>query len=82
MPFRAAYKAVGELVAVCIEKNTTFEKLPLDEYKKVSELFDENVYTAVDLDVCANGRNVYGGPSKDAVEQQIANLESFLSQLY
>ena len=82
MPFRAAYKAVGELVAVCIEKNTTFEKLPMEEYKKVSDLFDESVYTAVDLDVCAKGRNVVGGPAKEAVEHQIENLESFLSQLY
>ncbi len=81
MPFRAAYKAVGELVAVCIEKNTTFEKLPLEEYKKVSDLFDEEVYNAVDLDVCASGRNVTGGPAKQAVEKQIANLESFLSEL-
>ena len=82
MPFRAAYKIVGELVAVCIEKNTTFEKLPLEEYRKVSDIFGEDVYTAVDLDVCAKGRNVIGGPAKEAVEKQIANLESFLSQLY
>ncbi len=81
MPFRAAYKIVGELVAVCIEKNTTFEKLPLEEYRKVSDVFDGDVYEAVDLDVCASGRKVIGGPAKEAVDRQIANLEAFLSQL-
>jgi argininosuccinate lyase len=79
-PVGKVKKIVGELVAVCIEKNTTFEKLPLEEYKKVSDVFDESVYTAVDLDVCAKGRNVIGGPAKEAVENQIANLENFLSQ--
>ncbi len=81
MPFRAAYKIVGELVAVCIEKNTTFEKLPLEEYRKVSEVFSDDVYTAVDLDVCASGRNVIGGPAKQAVENQIENLEKFFEEL-
>ena len=80
MPFRAAYKIVGELVAVCIEKNTTFEKLPLEEYRKVSDVFSEDVYTAVDLDVCAGGRKVIGGPAKEAVENQIANLEKFFME--
>ncbi len=80
MPFRQAYKAVGELVAVCIEKNTTFEKLPLEEYRKVSDIFDEDVYTAVDLDVCASGRSVIGGPAKQAVQKQIENLEKFLEE--
>ena len=68
LPFRSAYKIVGELVAVCIEKGYTFETLPLDEYK------------AVDLDVCVNGRNVPGGPAKEAVEKQIANLEKFIKE--
>ncbi len=77
MPFRQAYKIVGELVAVCIEKNTTFEKLPLEEYCAVSNVFDDQVYKAVDLDVCANERKVIGGPAEDAVKVQIKELEAF-----
>ena len=81
MPFRAAYKIVGELVAVCIEKNTTFEKLPLSEYRKVSDIFSDDVYVAVDLDVCAGGRKVIGGPAKEAVEKQIESLEKFFEEV-
>ena len=80
LPFRSAYKIVGELVAVCIEKGYTFETLPLDEYKAVSDVFENDVYKAVDLDVCVNGRNVPGGPAKEAVEKQIANLEKFIKE--
>ncbi|MGN1120888.1 MAG: argininosuccinate lyase, partial [Eubacteriales bacterium] len=79
LPFRQAYKIVGELVAVCIEKNYSFETLPLDEYKAVSDVFENDVYQAVDLDTCVNGRSVIGGPAKTAVERQIAGLEAFLS---
>ncbi|MDE6751652.1 MAG: argininosuccinate lyase, partial [Eubacterium sp.] len=42
LPFRDAYKATGELVALCIEKNLTLETLPLDEYKNICDLFDED----------------------------------------
>ena len=80
LPFRSAYKIVGELVAVCIEKGYSFETLPLDEYKAVSDVFENDVYKAVDLDVCVNGRNVPGGPAKVAVEKQIANLEKFIKE--
>ncbi len=80
LPFRSAYKIVGELVAVCIEKGYSFETLPLDEYKAVSDVFENDVYKAVDLDVCVNGRNVPGGPAKEAVEKQIAYLEKFIKE--
>ena len=80
LPFRSAYKIVGELVAVCIEKGYSFETLPLDEYKAVSDVFENDVYKAVDLDVCVNGRNVPGGPAKEPVEKQIANLEKFIKE--
>ncbi len=81
LPFRQAYKIVGELVAVCIEKGHSFETLPLDEYRKVSDVFDNDVYNAVDLDVCVNGRKVIGGPAKAAVEKQIEKLEKFFSEV-
>lgn len=77
VPFRTAYKIVGELVAVCIETGHSFETLPLDEYRKVSDVFGDDVYAAVDLDACVGGRNVPGGPAKSAVEQQIAKLKEF-----
>ena len=58
LPFRDAYKATGELVARCIELNTTLEELPFDEYLKVCDLFDDGVYNAIDLDKCVADRTV------------------------
>ncbi|MBQ8981028.1 MAG: argininosuccinate lyase [Eubacterium sp.] len=71
LPFRDAYKATGELVALCIDKGLTLETLPLDEYKAVCDLFDDEVYTAINLEKCVADRLVEGGPSVQSVEKQI-----------
>lgn len=71
MPFRDAYKATGELVALCIEKNLTLETLPLDEYKYICDLFDEDIYIAINLEKCVADRLVIGGPSEQSVDIQI-----------
>ena len=71
LPFRDAYKAVGELVAFCIENGYTLETLPLEEYKKICELFDEGVFAAIDLDNCVKGRAVKGGPAPQCVLEEI-----------
>jgi len=71
LPFRDAYKITGRLVAICIEMNLTLETLQLDEYKKLSEIFEEDVFDAISLDSCVNQRNVDGGPAPEAVKKQI-----------
>ena len=80
MPFRDAYKITGTLVALCIEKGLTLETLPLEEYKKMTENFGEDVYEAISLDTCVNGRLSEGGPSPAAVKEQIVLAESALSE--
>ena len=81
MPFRTAYKITGGLVALCISKNTTLEELPLDEYKKQSELFDEDVYEAINLEVCVKERKSFGGPSPESVIAQIKSVRKKLEEL-
>ena len=56
LPFRDAYKATGELVALCIDKKTTLEELPLEDYRKICSLFDEGVYEAIRLETCVSKR--------------------------
>ena len=76
IPFRDAYKATGELVAICIEKGLTLETLPMDEYKKVLDVFDEGVYEAIDLDKCVNDRTSLGGPAPKNVLQQVLRVQN------
>lgn len=71
MPFRDAYKITGTLVAKCIEMGVTLETLPIDEYKKLSNVFAEDVYEAISLDTCVNERKSQGGPAPESVKAQI-----------
>ena len=80
MPFREAYGIVGKLVGHCVDTGHSLETLPLEEYKKVSPYFEEDVYDALSLETCVGGRKVYGGPAPDAVQIQIDNLKTFLKE--
>ncbi len=72
LPFRDAYKITGTLVAICIERGTTLEELPLEEYRRLCVTFEEDVYEAIRLESCVAGRKVPGGPAPEAVRDQIA----------
>lgn len=78
LPFRDAYKVVGNIVKYCIENNTTLEKLDLSVYKQFNHVFEQDVYQAIDLINCVNKRNVIGGPAKEQVEKQIELSEKEL----
>lgn len=78
LPFRDAYKITGTLVARCIELGTTLEALPLDEYKKLCDTFDTDVYDAINLDTCVNMRKAQGGPSPESVMMQIEYIRAFI----
>ena len=71
MPFRDAYKLTGCMVSDCISKDKTLEELTLDEFKGYSALFENDIYDAIDLIKCCEGRTSYGGPSEASVNNQI-----------
>ena len=78
LPFRSAYKLSGQLVALCIQQNTVLEALPLETYKSFSDLFEEDLYQAIDLMNCVEKRISQGGTSVASVESQIAYVKAAL----
>ena len=72
LPFRSAYKISGSIVADCIAKNIVLEDVVLADYKKYSDLFEEDVYKEIDLTTCVEKRISEGGTSFQSVEKQIA----------
>ena len=75
LPFRDAYKATGEAVALCIDKGLTLETLEIADYKAICTLFDEDVYTAINLEKCVADRTVKGAPGIPSVENQIKEIK-------
>ncbi len=78
LPFRDAYKITGELVAECIDSSLTLETLPIEKYREFDVHFDSDVYDAISLENCVNGRKVIGGPAPQNVEYQAKRILSKL----
>ena len=72
MPFRDAYKLTGCMVSDCIAADKTLEELTLTQFQTYSPLFGADIYDAIDLVHCCEGRTSYGGPSAASVQRQIA----------
>ncbi len=72
LPFRSAYKIVGQIVAECIDKKTVLDELPLDAYKAHSDVFEDDLYNEISLKTCVEKRISKGGTSVSSVDAQIA----------
>ncbi|MBE6596537.1 MAG: argininosuccinate lyase [Ruminococcaceae bacterium] len=80
MPFRSAYKIVGQIVAECIEKNLVLDTLPIEAYKAHSEIFDTDLFDEISLETCVSKRISAGGTSVSSVEKQIAYVKKELAK--
>ncbi len=69
MPFRDAYKLTGCMVSDCIAADKTLEELTLDPVQGLQPLFENDIYDAIDLIKCCEGRTSYGGPSAASVRK-------------
>ncbi len=81
VPFRDAHGIVGQLVLYCIEKNISLDDMTLEEYQKISTVFEEDIYEAISLETCVEKRETIGAPSRSSMEQVIAINEVYLKTL-
>ena len=82
LAFRDAYKITGALVATCIDKGLTLDNLPIEEYKRLSDKFDKDVYDAISLRQCVQERKVTGGPAPEAVSKHIDKIKNTVLKEY
>ena len=78
MPFRSAYKIVGQIVARCISEGCVLDDFALDKYREYSELFEEDLYNEILLETCVSKRISEGGTSVESVERQIESVRKKL----
>jgi argininosuccinate lyase len=80
MPFRSAYKIVGQIVAECIDKKCVLDDLSLEAYRAHTELFEDDLYNEISLETCVNKRISEGGTSVSSVEKQISYVREELNK--
>ena len=79
IPFRDAHSIVGQLVLMCIERGIPLDDLPLEDYRRLSPAFDEDIYSVISLDTCVNKRLTIGAPGRQAMRQVIDKDAEYLT---
>ena len=80
VPFRDAHGIIGQLVLYAIDQNKDLDDLTIAEFKAISEVFDDDIYDAINVETCVNKRNTIGAPGITATKQVIALNEKYLAQ--
>ncbi|MCX5771493.1 MAG: lyase family protein, partial [Candidatus Hydrogenedentes bacterium] len=75
LPFRQAHEIVGKIVLHCAKTNRRLTELPLDELRRFSPLFDEQILLALQPRTICERRNVPGGTAPNQVAQALAKAK-------
>jgi argininosuccinate lyase len=73
MPFREAHKVTGELVGHAIKNKKYFKDLKINEYKKFSNLFENDIYNEFDPEKIVDLQKTSGSTSINSVRKQLKN---------
>ncbi|MGI6071427.1 MAG: argininosuccinate lyase [Lachnospiraceae bacterium] len=80
LPFRSAYKISGRIVSDCIKTGKVLETMTLEDYQSYSEMFDEDIYEAINLDNIVKKRISEGGTSPDNFPAQLKYVKEKLAE--
>ncbi len=73
--FRKAHNITGKIIRSCINKKITFKDMKLEELKKHSPYFDNDVYKYTDIYSCISNKKVDCGTAKKQVILHINSAE-------
>ena len=79
VPFRDAHGIIGRLVLYCIDKQTSIDKLSLEELKEISPVFEEDIFDAVSLKTCVEKRLTMGAPGPEMMKEVIRMEKEYLA---
>ena len=80
VPFRDAHGIVGQLVLLCIEKKIALDELPLEEYQKISPVFEDDIYEAISLETCVNKRVTIGAPGQTVMKETLSVYQKYMDE--
>ena len=80
VPFRDAHGIVGQLVLYCLEKKIALDDMTLEEYKKISPVFEEDIYEAISIRTCVEKRMTLGAPGSEMMAQIVKENKKYLNE--
>lgn len=78
VPFRDAHGIVGQLVLYCLEKGISLDQMSLEEYQKISPVFQDDIYNAISIRTCVEKRTTKGAPG--VMEAAVAENRRYLME--
>lgn len=80
VPFRDAHSVIGKLVLYCIDRKCGIEDLTIEELKKISPVFEMDVYDAISLRTCVEKRLTVGAPGRQVMQKVIEAQKAYLER--
>ncbi len=80
VPFRDAHGIVGRLVLLCMDRGIALDDLPLEDYQRISPVFEEDIYDAISLETCVGRRTTAGAPGLPAMKEEIAACRKYMEE--
>lgn len=80
VPFREAHAIVGRMVLFAEKAGKALDDLTMEEMKNCSEYIEEDIYDAISMKACVEGRSLIGGPGESAVLKSIEIAENILKE--
>ncbi|MEE0776942.1 MAG: argininosuccinate lyase [Bacillota bacterium] len=81
VPFREAHAVVGSLILHCEKEGKALKDLTMEEWKKFSPVFSEDIYEFVKIESSVDRRQVPGGPAPERAKEAIAKAKERLAAL-
>ncbi len=78
LEFRKAHEVIGRIVVYAIEHGKELGELTIDECRRFSPLFDEDLFDAISLESSLAGKRQIGGTAPERVREELARAKTTL----
>jgi argininosuccinate lyase len=78
IPFRNAHKITGKIIAYCINNNKNIESLSIEEFKKFSDFFSNDIYNYLSPENSINNKISEGSTSEKEILKNIKRLKQII----
>lgn len=78
VPFRKAHQIVGKVVAKCADDNIKLNQLSLQDYKKFSNKFEDDIFSLFNPRTSIRNKKSTGSTSPKEIEDQIKKWDKIL----
>lgn len=81
IPFRKSHEIVGGIIIYCEEKGIALEDLNIEELRRFSDAFDNDIYGAIDMRNSVNKKLTIGSTSRIMVDRAISIEDEWLKKI-